>query len=152
MTTKRDYYEVLGIGRSATKEEIKKAYRRMARLHHPDVNGEDGADEAFKEINEAHEVLSNERTRAAYDQYGHAGLSGTGGSGFSDFGAGFGGVADIFEEFFGGGDRDPLRRLSRQPRTPEAWYECTRPAVRFHPRVWRDRLGRSSLRADSTPA
>lgn len=104
MTTKRDYYEVLGIGRSATKDEIKKAYRRKARQYHPDVNSEDGADEAFKEINEAHEVLSNERSRAAYDQFGHAGVSGSG-AGFSDFSGGFGGVADIFEEFFGGGRR-----------------------------------------------
>ncbi len=105
MTTKRDYYEILGIGRSATKDEIKKAYRRKARQYHPDVNSEVGADEAFKEINEAHEVLSNERSRAAYDQFGHAGVSGNGGSGFSDFSGGFGGVADIFEEFFGGGRR-----------------------------------------------
>jgi molecular chaperone DnaJ len=101
MTTKRDYYDVLGVGRSATKDEIKKAYRRMARQYHPDVNSEDGADERIKEINEAHDVLSNERSRAAYDQFGHAGVSGSGGAGYNDF-SGFGGVADIFEEFFGG--------------------------------------------------
>ena len=101
MTTKRDYYEVLGVGRSAGKDELKKAYRRLARQYHPDVNKEDGADERFKEINEAYEVLSNERSRAAYDQFGHAGVSGSG-AGFGDFSGGFGGVADIFEEFFGG--------------------------------------------------
>jgi molecular chaperone DnaJ len=100
MAAKRDYYEVLGVGQSATAEELKKAYRRLARQYHPDVNGEDGADERFKEINEAYEVLSNENSRAAYDRFGHAGVQG-GGPGFEGF-SGFGGVADIFEEFFGG--------------------------------------------------
>ncbi len=101
MTTKRDYYEILGVGRNANKDELKKAYRRLARQFHPDVNKEDGSDERFKEINEAYEVLSNERSRAAYDQFGHAGVSGNSG-GFGDFNTGF---ADIFEEFFGFGNR-----------------------------------------------
>jgi molecular chaperone DnaJ len=100
MASKRDYYEVLGVGQSATNEELKKAYRRLARQYHPDVNSEDGADERFKEINEAYEILSNENSRAAYDRFGHAGVQG-GGTGFEGF-SGFGGVADIFEEFFGG--------------------------------------------------
>ncbi|GMQ78270.1 MAG: molecular chaperone DnaJ [Anaerolineae bacterium] len=100
MDSKRDYYEILGVDRSATKEQLKKAYRRKAREYHPDVNNNSGSDERFKEINEAYEVLSNESTRAAYDRFGHAGVQGAG-AGFQDF-SGFGGVADIFEEFFGG--------------------------------------------------
>ena len=100
MDSKRDYYQVLGVDRGASKEDLKKAYRRKARQYHPDVNNESGSDERFKEINEAYEVLSNESTRAAYDRFGHAGVQG-GGAGYGDF-SGFGGVADIFEEFFGG--------------------------------------------------
>lgn len=100
MASKRDYYELLEVDRSASKEELKRAYRRMARKYHPDVNHEDGADERFKEINEAYEVLSNENSRAAYDRFGHAGVQGAG-AGAGDF-SGFGSVADIFEEFFGG--------------------------------------------------
>lgn len=100
MASKRDYYEILGVERDASKDELKKAYRRKARQYHPDVNNESGADDLFKEINEAYEVLSNESTRAAYDRFGHAGVQGAG-SGFGDF-SGFGGVADIFEDFFGG--------------------------------------------------
>jgi molecular chaperone DnaJ len=100
MATKRDYYEVLEVDRNASKEELKRAYRRMARKYHPDVNHEAGSDERFKEINEAYEVLSNENSRAAYDRFGHAGVQGAG-AGASDF-SGFGSVADIFEEFFGG--------------------------------------------------
>jgi molecular chaperone DnaJ len=102
MATKRDYYEVLGVDRSASKEDLKRAYRRMARKYHPDVNKDSGSDERFKEINEAYEVLSNDSTRAAYDRFGHAGVQGAGaGAGFNDF-SGFGSVADIFEEFFTG--------------------------------------------------
>ncbi|MGD2048514.1 MAG: molecular chaperone DnaJ [Chloroflexota bacterium] len=102
MATKRDYYEVLGVERSASKDDLKRAYRRMARKYHPDVNKDSGSDERFKEINEAYEVLSNDSTRAAYDRFGHAGVQGAGaGAGFNDF-SGFGSVADIFEEFFTG--------------------------------------------------
>lgn len=100
MATKRDYYEVLGVDRSASKEDLKRAYRRMARRFHPDVNKDSGSDERFKEINEAYEVLSNDSTRASYDRFGHAGVQGAG-AGFNDF-SGFGSVADIFEEFFTG--------------------------------------------------
>jgi molecular chaperone DnaJ len=99
MATKRDYYDILEVPRGASKDELKKAYRRLARKFHPDVNGEKGADERFKEISEAYEVLSNDEKRAAYDRFGHEGLRG-GFGGFQDF-SGFGGVADIFEEFFG---------------------------------------------------
>ena len=105
MSEKRDYYEVLEVARTATAEEIKKSYRRLARVYHPDINREDGADEHFKEINEAYEVLSDTERRARYDQFGHAGQ----GMGSDPFGGGspFG---DIFDTFFGasnGGRRRP---------------------------------------------
>ncbi|MDF1500247.1 MAG: molecular chaperone DnaJ [Anaerolineales bacterium] len=96
MTDKRDYYEVLGIGRTASNDEIRSAYRRLAKQFHPDVNREDGAEERFKEINEAYAVLSDTERRASYDRFGHAGLKGMN----FDFDFGFG---DIFEEFFGFG-------------------------------------------------
>ncbi|MCB8966710.1 MAG: molecular chaperone DnaJ [Chloroflexota bacterium] len=112
MATKRDYYDVLGVQRSASKEELKKAYRKLARQYHPDVNKEDDASERFKEINEAYEVLSDDNKRTIYDQYGHAGMS-NGGAGFSGF-EGFGSVADIFEEFFGAGFGSGGGRRRRQ--------------------------------------
>ncbi|MGW8318126.1 MAG: molecular chaperone DnaJ [Candidatus Promineifilaceae bacterium] len=122
MASKRDYYEVLEVDRNASKEELKRAYRRLARKFHPDVNHDDSADERFKEINEAYEVLSNDSTRAAYDRFGHAGVQGAGGAGFNDF-AGFGGVADIFEEFFGGfGGR---RRRTGPRRGADLRYDLT---------------------------
>jgi len=100
MATKRDYYEVLGIGRNATDEEIKRAFRRLAFKHHPDHNREDKAGERFKEVNEAYEVLSDPDKRAAYDRFGHGGAEGIFGGGVEGFG--FGGFGDIFEAFFGG--------------------------------------------------
>jgi molecular chaperone DnaJ len=106
MSAKRDYYEVLGVGRKASSEELKKAYRRLARQYHPDVNKEAGAEERFKEANEAYEVLSDPQKRQAYDRYGHAGVDGN--TGFGDFG--FGGIGDIFEEFFGFGAGTRARR------------------------------------------
>jgi molecular chaperone DnaJ len=99
--SKRDYYEVLGVPRTADAQEIKKAFRRLARQYHPDVNKEDGAADQFKEINEANEILSDDQKRAAYDRYGHAAFQG-GGGGFSGD-TGFRNMTDIFEEFFGGG-------------------------------------------------
>nr|WP_295969491.1 molecular chaperone DnaJ [uncultured Bacillus sp.] len=110
--SKRDYYEVLGVSKGASQDEIKKAYRKLSKKYHPDINKEPGADEKFKEINEAYEVLSDEQKRAQYDQFGHAdpnqGFGGYGGG--ADFG-GFGGFEDIFSTFFGGGGggrrRDP---------------------------------------------
>ena len=113
--TKRDYYDVLGVTQSASKDDLKKAYRRLARQLHPDVNKEDGASDRFKEVNEAYEVLSDDEKRSAYDRFGHAGLSGAGG--FQDFSGGFGGfgMADIFEEFFGGGNRGGRRRRGPRP-------------------------------------
>ena len=100
MTVKRDYYEVLGIARDATDEEIKKAFRKLAFKHHPDHNHDDGADERFKELNEAYEVLADADKRAAYDRFGHGGAEGWFGQGFEGFG--FGGLGDIFDAFFGG--------------------------------------------------
>lgn len=101
---KRDYYEVLGLSKGASDEEIKKAYRQKAKQYHPDLNpGNAEAEAAFKEVNEAYQVLSNPQTRAQYDQFGHEGPAGQGFGGF-DFSGGFGdgGLGDIFDMFFGG--------------------------------------------------
>jgi molecular chaperone DnaJ len=95
-----DYYEILGVARDANKEDIKRAYRRLARKYHPDVNKEPGAEEHFKEINRAYEVLSEPEIRERYDRFGEAGVSGGGASGF-EYGD-MGGFADIFETIFGG--------------------------------------------------
>lgn len=98
----RDYYEILGVSRNADQDELKQAYRRLARKYHPDVNKEDGAEDRFKEINRAYEVLSEPDVRARYDRFGEAGVgSAAGGAGFQDFGD-MGGFADIFESFFSG--------------------------------------------------
>lgn len=106
MAEKRDYYEVLGVSKTASQIEIKKGYRAKAKQYHPDINKEEDAEVRFKEVSEAYEVLSNEESRAAYDRYGHAGVNGNGGFGGDPFG-GFGGqgspFGDIFETFFGGG-------------------------------------------------
>ncbi len=101
MAARQDYYEVLGVNRSATQEEIKKAYRELARQYHPDVSDAADAEAHFKEINEAYEVLSDAEKRTTYDRFGHAGLDGTGGLGGFDFG--FRNPFDIFEEVFGRG-------------------------------------------------
>lgn len=102
---KRDYYEVLGVSRNASTDEIKKAYRKLARQYHPDANPNDPQAEAkFKEISEAYVVLCDPEKRAGYDRFGHAGADGQGFGGFGNFGD-FGGLGDIFEMFFGGGPR-----------------------------------------------
>lgn len=107
MADKRDYYEVLGVSRDATDAEIKKAYRKLSKKYHPDINQEAGAEDKFKEVSEAYEILSDVQKRAAYDQYGHAATDpnfGQGfGGGFGGFGGGAGfGFEDIFDSFFGG--------------------------------------------------
>ncbi|MDQ0161288.1 molecular chaperone DnaJ [Aeribacillus alveayuensis] len=114
--SKRDYYEVLGVSKSATKDEIKKAYRKLSKKYHPDINKDPDAPEKFKEIKEAYEVLSDDKKRAQYDQFGHAGPNqGFGGFSGSDFGSDFGGFGfeDIFSSIFGGGSR---RRDPNAPR------------------------------------
>ena len=107
---KRDYYEVLGVEKNAAEDQIKKAYRKLAAKYHPDVNHEADAEDKFKEINEAYEVLSDADKRARYDQYGFSGVDpnfSAGGNPFEGFGgfSGFGGFGDIFGDFFGGGTR-----------------------------------------------
>lgn len=110
--TKRDYYEVLGVSKSASPDEIRKAYRSLAKKYHPDICKEPDAEEKFKEVQEAYDVLSDEQKRKTYDQFGHAAFDGTGNTngagGFGGFGgAGFSDVdlGDIFSSFFGGGAR-----------------------------------------------
>lgn len=103
MPVGRDYYEVLGLNRDATDEEIKKAFRKLAFKYHPDHNPNDGASDKFKEANEAYEVLSDAEKRAAYDRFGHSGAGGFFGRGFDGFeGFNFSGFGDIFDTFFGG--------------------------------------------------
>ena len=112
MPAKDDYYEVLGIDRNATEEKIKRAFRKLAFKYHPDRNREDGAEEKFKEINEAYEVLSNPDKRAAYDHFGHGGGEGFFRQGFEGFN--FGGFGDIFDAFFGG-EATTATRQAPQP-------------------------------------
>lgn len=108
---KRDYYEVLGVGKNASADELKSAFRRMARQYHPDVNNSPEAEERFKEINEAYAVLSDDQRRAAYDRFGHAGVHGA--NGMPDFTVDFSDFADIFGDLFGFGG---FGRTSRQAR------------------------------------
>ncbi len=118
MTTTRDYYEILGVSRGATDEEIKRAYYRLARQYHPDVNKEDGAASKFKEINEAYQVLSDAEKRGMYDRFGHAGVDGQAQPGYGDFPFG-----DIFESFFGGGFG--VRGAARRGPQPGAHLKTT---------------------------
>lgn len=116
MAQKRDYYEVLGVSKDASEDEIKHAYRTLAKKYHPDVNHEPGAADKFKEVTEAYEVLSDPKKRQTYDQFGFAGMDGSqagGGFNYNDFArgfsGGFGGFDDIFSSFFGGGGGSPRR-------------------------------------------
>jgi DnaJ-class molecular chaperone len=109
----KDYYEVLGVSRNSTKEEIRQAFRRLARQLHPDINKAPDAEAQFKEINEAHEVLSDDEKRARYDRFGHAGVTGVGGGAGA---AGYG-FEEIFEEFMNNfaGARTSARRRGPRP-------------------------------------
>src|SRR5918996_4191758 len=110
MAIKRDYYEILGVPRDASDEEIKRAFRRAAQRHHPDIDASDGAEQRFKELNEAYRVLSDRQRRTAYDMFGHAGVDGPAAGGFEGFGGGFGPFGDIFDAFFGGSPTGTRRR------------------------------------------
>ena len=117
MAEKRDYYEVLGVSKTATEDEIKKAYRSLAKKYHPDLNPDNKeAEEKFKEVNEAYETLSDPTKRSQYDQFGHAGPQQGFGGGFGGGFDGFGGINDIFEAFFGGGRRSGGPNTSTRPR------------------------------------
>ncbi|MDY0129488.1 MAG: molecular chaperone DnaJ [Methanosarcina vacuolata] len=105
MATTRDYYDILGLSKDASPEDIKKTYRKLALKYHPDRNKEPGAEEKFKEISEAYAVLSDDEKRAQYDRFGHAGINGQYSAEDIFRGADFGGFGDIFEMFFGGGSR-----------------------------------------------
>jgi molecular chaperone DnaJ len=110
MAVKRDYYDILGVPRDADEAEIKRAFRRLAQRHHPDIDNGDGAEERFKELNEAYRVLSDRQRRTAYDMFGHAGVEGAAAGGFEGFGGGFGPFGDIFDAFFGGAPAGTRRR------------------------------------------
>jgi molecular chaperone DnaJ len=121
---KRDYYEVLGVSRNATEDEVKRAFRRLAKQYHPDANKEQGAEARFVEVNEAYEVLSDPQKRAAYDRFGHAGVNnGAGmGAGFADFG-GFSTINDLFETFFA--NATGTQRRSGTQRGADLRYDLT---------------------------
>ena len=119
MATKRDYYEVLGLAKGASKEDIKAAYRRLAKKYHPDINKEAGAEDKFKEVQEAYDVLYDDQKRQTYDQFGHAAFDQNGGQNpfnSGGFGGGFQDVdlGDLFGSFFGGN-----RRSAREPSGPQ---------------------------------
>ncbi len=129
---KRDYYEVLGVSRNATSEDIKRAYRRLARQYHPDVNqGDSNAAERFKEINEAYQVLSDEQKRATYDRFGHSAFEGANQGNYGGFGADFDPFADfsnfgdIFDFFFGGGTQYRRERRPRATKGQDIKIEIT---------------------------
>jgi len=124
MTTKRDYYEILGIGRSSSENDMKTAYRKMAMKYHPDRNpGDKAAEENFKEAAEAYEVLRDAQKRSIYDQYGHQGLEGSGFSGFGGFEDIFSSFGDIFEDFFG--FNSGRRTQNRARRGADLRYDLT---------------------------
>jgi len=111
MANKRDYYEILGISKNANDEQIKSAFRKKALEFHPDRNKAENAEQKFKEINEAYQIISDSEKRSKYDQFGHAGVSGAGAAGGSGFESG-GGFGDIFDAFFGGSQSSSGRKSS----------------------------------------
>jgi molecular chaperone DnaJ len=121
MVSERDYYEVLGVERGADDAEIKRAFRRLAQQWHPDVNTDAQAQERFKEVNEAYQVLSDPQRRQAYDMFGRAGVSGAGDGGFGA--AGFSGFSDIFDAFFGGSMAGGARRAARPQTGSDLRYD-----------------------------
>lgn len=119
--SKRDYYDILGVNKDASQEEIRRAYRSLAKKYHPDVSKETNAENKFKEVQEAYDVLGSEEKRKNYDMFGKAGANGDFSSGgFGDFG-GFGGFSDIFDSFFGGGQR------TKDPNAPRRGRDIERP-------------------------
>ena len=124
MATTRDYYEILGLERSASDEEIKRSFRTLAQQWHPDVNTDPDADARFKEINEAYQVLSDPPRRQQYDMFGRAGVGGTGSGaeGYGPFG-GFQGFGDIFDAFFGGAAAGGAARRTRRPAGADLRYD-----------------------------
>lgn len=158
---KKDYYDVLGVARNASESEVKKAYRRLAMKYHPDRNpGDQRAEEHFKEAKEAYEILSNARKRAAYDQFGHAGVDSSAGVGGGGFGPG-GGFRDVFDEVFGDifGTRSASSR--RVYRGADLRYELelsleeavagTTVKIRFPSRVHCSECGGSGARKGASP-
>jgi molecular chaperone DnaJ len=138
MSTKRDYYDILGVSRTATSEDIKKAFRQKAKLVHPDTSQDPNAAEAFKLLGEAYEVLSDAQKRQMYDTYGHDGLQAGGYSPSWDFVQGFPDLGDLFSSFFGGGgggrsrrhgpvEGDDIGNLTLNLTFEEACFGCTKP-------------------------